>query len=470
MNVFPEKMPESAAELKDLLVSLTAEYQARIQEQERELKEKTLVINEQNNQIILLTEQLKIFRQRLFGRSSEKLSAWEQLQGRLFDEAEATAAALEQEQKDESIIVSGHRRKKGGRKPLPESIIRIDKVHDISEEEKLCPCGNHRVVIGEETSEELEFIPAQLRVLHHRRLKYACPDCEGSEAEGEPAVLIAPPPVKLIKRSISTPSLLAAVMTGKFCDHLPFARQEKQFARIGVEISRQDMSNWTLAVGRSCEPLVKLLNEELLLGETAGADETRVQVHREDGKKNTAESTMWVFHGGPPGKKAVLYHYGRTGEAKVALLILKGFTGYLQTDGSDKYTEIEKEPGVIHVGCMAHARRRFMDAKKIATGKSSADDALDLIKDIYRIERDLRSENLSPDAFLTERRRQVQPVLDKFFFWLEKKRDEVPPKTLIGIAVSYTFSQWPKLIRYLDHGDLTPDNNLTERIVRPFVW
>ena len=383
MTAVGERLPESAEELRELLLR----SHARIEEQDQQLKDREEIIGDQKRQILYLDEQVRLFKLRFFGRSSEKLTPEEVLQGRLFDEAEATVAAEPDPQQDEeSVIVAEHRRSKRGRKPIPDSVPRVEVLHDIDEADKHCPCGAERVVIGEEISEELEFIPAQVRALHHRRLKYACPACDGESAEGERAVIIAAPPEKLIPRSISTPSLLSWIMTAKFCDHLPFARQEKQFARIGVEISRQDMSNWALSIGRAVEPLVLLLHRELLAGETAGADETPWQVHGEIGRENTAKSTLWVFCGGPPGDPLVLYHYSRTGKASVALLMLKGFKGYLQTDGSDKYAEIECEPGVIHVGCFAHARRKFMEAKKITTGESAADVALAKIKLIYKIE------------------------------------------------------------------------------------
>ena len=184
---------------------------------------------------------------------------------------------------------------------------RIETIHDISEEEKHCACGQQVTRIGEETCEKLEVIPARIRVRRHVRPKYACHACEGSGDESRAAVRIAPPPVQLLPRSIASPALVAYIIVGKFCDSLPFYRQEKQFARIGVEISRQDMANWSVAVFEKLRPLQHLMRHQIRQGPVVQIDETTVQVMGEPGRPNTTKSFMWVFLGGSPGQPVVDY-------------------------------------------------------------------------------------------------------------------------------------------------------------------
>ena len=357
---------------------------------------------------------------------------------------------------------------------MPENLPREDRIHDIPEEEKTCGCGAALSRIGEEVSEELEVIPARIKVIRHIRPKYACSCCEGAEAEaGAAAVKIAAVPLKLIPRSIASASLLAFIAVGKFSDGLPFARQEKQFLRIGVEISRADMSNWMIGSGRAVAPLIELMQQDLCAGPAVGADETPVQVHNEAGRENTSESRMWVFSGGPPGVVIILYQYHRTRSGKVPLQYLSGYQGYLQTDDYSGYDALAALPGITHVGCWAHARRKFSNAKK-GTGKpGSADVAIGYIARLYAAERELREklekETLSLEEFSRARRRAVVPALRELRDWYRGRMAQVPPQSLLGKAFFYLHHEWAKLIRYLCSPYLTPDNNAVERAIRPFV-
>jgi transposase len=216
----------------------------------------------------LLREQIKQLIHQIYGRKSEKSSflledGFEQPLLLFEDEDKAIESQEENlsesenknsESEDEEIIIPEHIRKKPGRKSLPEDLERIEIVHDISEEEKQCGCGCKMSRIGEETSEQLEMIPAQFYVVRHIRPKYACLNCEGLEsAEGEGAVKIAPVAVQLIPKSIATPSLLSHIFVSKYCDSLPFYRQEKQFDRLGVPLSRGTMCVWAMKVSEKCK-------------------------------------------------------------------------------------------------------------------------------------------------------------------------------------------------------------------------
>jgi transposase len=199
-------------------------------------------------------------------------------------------------------------------------------------------------------------------------------------------------------------------------------------------------------------------------------DETTLQVMDEPGRANTTKSYMWVFVGGPPGQRVILYQYHPTRAGSVARDFLNGYRGFIQTDGYEGYASLGEQEGVFHAGCWAHVRRKFFEAKSISKKAGSADEALSRIGALYRVEKTLRSDlKLSPEEFAAERRRQVIPILDSFREWLDERVSQVPPSMLLGKAISYAIGQWPKLVRYLYSHELTPDNNICENAIRPFV-
>jgi transposase len=206
-----------------------------------------------------LTEELRLALLRKFGRSSEKIDP---SQKELFEET----APAEVEQEAQERTIPAHTRKKTGRKPLDPNLPREVIVHDISEEEKICGCGHHLVKIDEVVSERLQVIPEQLYVERHIRPKYACRHCEGSGDEDKPVFRIAPAPPSILPGSILTTGLLAFILMNKFCDHLPFYRQEKRFERLGIRISRQDMSNWMNKVYQTLQFLEDLFKKKIKEG------------------------------------------------------------------------------------------------------------------------------------------------------------------------------------------------------------
>ena len=450
---------ESVEELRELIRQLTASL-------EKERAEKI----EYQHEALKHFEEIQLLRRRIFGRRAEKLSDEDRPQLLLFNEAEEILLAASSQVPDaQTVEVRAHSRRKSGRKALPPEIPRVETVHDISEEEKNCACGQQMSRIGEEICEKLEVIPARIRVRRHVRPKYACHACEGSGDESRAAVRIAAPPVQLLPKSIASPALVAYIMVGKFCDSLPFYRQEKQFARIGIELSRQDMANWSVAVFKRLRPLRELMRGEIKQGPLVAIDETTVQVLGEPGRPNTSKSYMWVFLGGSPGQPVVDFQYHPTREGKIPSDALREYKGFIQTDGYDGYAELGNQPGIVHVGCWAHARRKFFEAKEVAKSKGSADVALASIDALFKIERTLRGQDLTPKQFTQYRREQAEPVLERLHRWLEEREGQVPPSTTLGKAIGYCIGQWPKLIRYLDSPLLSPDNNACERAIRPFV-
>ena len=413
-----------------------------------------------------LKERYDLLLYKRFARSAEQLQADKQ-QPLFAEEPEPTSPEEEETEKQE---IKSYTRKKPGRKPIDLSIPRVEEIIDIPEAEKTCACGAQMVKIGEETSEKLEIIPQSLFVKKTIRPKYACRCCEGTSDEDKPAVKIAPVPPAIIPRSIASASLLSYIMIQKYQDHLPYFRQELQFKRIGIELSRQDMSNWQQQAYEKLLPLFSLMKAEIKNGPVIQMDETTVQVMGEEDRKDTQRSYMWLARGGPPGKPVVLYEYRETRAAFHAKELLSGYTGYLQTDGYEGYDAAVRElPGIIHVGCFAHARRKFYEASKSTNKPQSAEEGIKHIRKLYELEEKLRKETLGEPAFLAERRKQAEPILAGFREWLEKRANEVLPSGLLGKAVAYTLKQWEKLIAYLESPYLTPDNNACENAIRPFV-
>ena len=444
-------------------MQLTAEVRERLDE------DVLAYINTLESRNEQLLEELRIALYRKFGRSSEI----DRGEPQLFDESETESADTKESgesDSDETVEVAAHTKKKPGRRPIDDALPRVEIRHDIDEADKHCGCGSEMVCIGEETSERLQVIPEQVWVERHVRPKYACHACEGSGDEEKPAVRIAPAAPSLMPGSIATAGLLAFIITNKFCDHMPFYRQEKRFERIGVHISRQVMAGWMMAVANRISPLIELIAKRIREGPRIHMDETRMQVLGEPGKDNTSQSYMWLALGGGPGAPLCLYHYSPTRGAEYPRVFLAEYKGALQTDAYGVYARIAAEyPNIVPVGCWAHARRKFHEAAKAGKKTSAAREALGRISKLYRIEGELRADELSGEEFVSKRRERVEPELAKFRQWLENKREQVVPSTLLGKALAYTLEQWDALTRYLDYAELTPDNNFAEQQIRPFV-
>jgi len=433
-----------------------------------ELKE---IIFSKDEHITILEEQIRVLKKAIFGSKSEKRPVDEEVsrQLHLFNEAETL---VEQEQK--KLVIPEHTRQKPKRKPLPPDLPRIEVIEDIDESEKVCACGAELVRIGEETCEKLDIIPAKIQVIRTIRPKYACKSCEGVESDG-PTVKIAPPPPEIIPKGMATPGLVAHIAVSKYADGLPLYRQEKIFSRYGIELSRQTMAGWMVKAAECCNPLMDLLYKELHSGPLVNVDETPLQVLNEPGRENTTKSYMWVFRGGPPDKHVILFKYSETRSGEVPRGVLAGYSGYCQTDGFSGYDALEtSNPGIRMVGCFFHARRNFVkiiDArgKSVKNKPGSAEVALDYIGQLYKIEKIARQKELSPDEIVCLRQEKAVPVLEEFKAWMDKRLGQTPPKGLLGQALNYALARWDKLIRYIENGHITPDNNRVENDIRPFA-
>ncbi|MEW5980623.1 MAG: IS66 family transposase, partial [Acidobacteriota bacterium] len=446
---------------------------ALLREENAGLREK-LVASE--NQIEFLEEQIKLLRAILYGKSSEK-------KGRAdgpspeqpllpFNEAEETAPMAPLAEK-EKTPVAAHTRNKPGRRPLPAHLPRVDEEIDLSDAEKVAECGCQLKCIGEEISEKLEIVPAKIFVRRIIRKKYGvsclCPT--GVNAPGE--VKTAPMPPQLIPQGNVTAGLVAHVVVAKYVDAIPLYRQEQQLMRLGLDIGRGTLASWVLLAAAACRRLLELMIEMVYSGPVMNMDETRVQVMREPGRSNTSESYMWVMHGGPVDRPIIIFRYDPSRAGRVPKELLRDYRGYLQTDGYIGYEAIGDREGIRHLGCWAHARRKFVEVVKgtpKGSGKAGvAQEILDEIEKLYSVEKDAKARDLSPDEIVACRAEESKPVLDGIKEILDKRSRTTPPRSLLGRAISYALNQWPRLIVYLENGDLRPDNNVAENAIRPFA-
>ena len=335
--------------------------------------------------------------------------------------------------------------------------------HDLADADKICRCGCEMRVIGEKISEQLDVIPAQVYVIEHRRPTYSCAKCDES-------IKTTPLPPQPIPKSLASPGLLAHVAVAKYADGLPLYRQSKQFERLGIDLPRNTLACHMVKVGELVEPLTEQLKRHVLSDEIIGMDETPIQVLKEPGRPAQSTSYMWVMKGGPPQQPALLYHYAPTRAQSVPEYLLAEYTGYLQTDGYAGYNAVLGKDSIEGLGCWAHVRRKFMDAKKALPKAQQAkgnkvQQALAFVAQLYQLERAIAS----LDANQKQQRRHADavPILERFKSWLDKQ--SVPPKTLLGKAIGYTLSQWPRLVVYPRDGRLSIDNNAVENAIRPFA-
>ena len=376
------------------------------------------------------------------------------------------------------IKVREYIRRKCGRKAIDDSTPTKQIYHDIPEEEKVCACGCRLKKVGENSTKRLRIIPAKMYAIEDIYPKYACPNCEGSGDEDNPVFRQAPAAKYFIPKSIATNELLAYVMTNKFCEHMPFYRQEKAFERRCITVTRADMSNWQEQIYERLKPLDSLIMEHIKTGTTMNMDETTVRVLKYKNRtenENRKKSYVWLGTGGPKNKKAVIYRYYESRNAKFIKPFINGFKGWLQTDEYPGYETALKEHNllypddkIIHAACLAHVRRKFFDAS--LNGKSpGAGKAVKYIQLIYKKEEELIEMNLSPEELVSKRKELIKPVFDEFHEWLLEMEPKVPPTLKFGRAINYALSSWQHLLNYLDCPDLFVDNSIAERSIKPFV-
>ncbi len=344
-----------------------------------------------------------------------------------------------------------------GRRPLPASLERRRVVYDLGEDERHCPeCGDPLHHIGEETSERLEYVPACFQVIEESCQKYACrKGC---------TVVTADKPRAPIDKGRPGPGLLAQVAVSKYADHLPLYRQEGIYRRQGVELSRQTLCGWMRQCAELVDPLYERMKREVLSSKVVGTDDTPVNV-LDRSRSRTRVGRIWTYVGDDRHPYTV-YDYTPNRSRAGPQAFLDDFTGYLQADAYAGYDQLYQDPRrpVVEVACWAHARRKFFEAQSSDVMRSTV--LLAYIRLLYDVEREARKARLTAKQRDRLRRRRSGPILDDIHAYLEKEREQVLPKSPIGVAIGYALSNWRALVRYLEDGDLEIDNNPAERSLR----
>jgi transposase len=444
---------------------MTAVSSLTIEQLQQENARLLALVTQHESVIETLKHQLQLFRHARFGRKSEKYVAPEQLCLQ-FDEAIVTPDLPESQEepwdtKTETITYT--RNKKGtGRKALPKSLPYVEQIHDLKEDEKQCACGCQLIQIGEEVTEQLDVVPQMTFRVVHIRKKYACKTCEET-------IRLANLPKQPIDKSIAAPGLLAAVIDSKFNRHMPLYRQEAMFDEAGLSLTRGTLGNWLVKSANLLEPLVKLMTADIQDYDIAFADETPLQVLKEKDRLPTQKSTMWLFGGGPPEKRAFVYQYHTSRSQQVAMDFFADFKGWLHADCYKAYVTIGALPHIQHVACWAHARRYFTDVIKSVKKEGLAHKVLGLIGKLYTLERTLKDNQATPVQVFMQRAQSARPILMQLFQLLADAQTKIPPKSPLAKAVFYTLGHWDSLNNYLCDGRLEIDNNRSERAIKPFV-
>lgn len=416
------------------------------------------------NKIDWMMEQIKLSQHKHFGTSSEK-SEYDQLG--FFNETEKEADNNVAEPELEEIKYK--RKKRAGKKQEMLSDLPVETIeYYLSDEEQSCPkCGDSLHIMGRDIRRELKVIPAQVKVVEHIRHIYSCRECE-KHSNSTPIVKasVAEP---VIKGSIASPSSVAYIMSQKYVNAMPLYRQEQEFVRLGIDISRQTTANWVIRCSTDwLEPFYNAMKELLINCEVLHADESVLQVLKEPGKSAQSNSYMWLYRtSGDTEHPIVLYEYQPDRKAKRPKEFLEGFKGYMHTDGYEGYHNL---PAAITIcGCFAHARRKFDEVlKTVKPSEQTGSKALEgknYCDQLFSIERKLVE--CIPEKRYEKRLELAKPVLDEFYSWL--KLVNALPKTALGKAISYTLGQWKYLANYLLDGRCELSNNRAERSIKPFV-
>ena len=416
-------------------------------------------------------EQFKLMKKKQFGTSSEQ-AQYNGIEEQycLFNDVEAEYKPFQTEPTEETVIPE-HKRKKGKRGESFEDLPVVQIEYTLPKEDQLCPqCGEHLHVMKKEIRKEIHVIPARLEIVEHVTNFYTCRNCEKT---GIPTpVIAAPSPRALIPRSMVSPSMMAHLMNQKYSCGLPLYRMEQDFLRMGLNLSRQNLSNWIIAGAGLLGALGKKLKEELLENEVLMADETPIQVLHEPGKTPQSKSYMWVYRTGAYTKHPVIqfdYRVGRSGE--FAKDYLKGFNGKLTVDG---YSGYEKLESVTLCGCWAHCKRYFDDALVPIPAKNRTPElpeakGLAYCEKLFAIEKAATKEKLSAEARLELRIKESKPVIEEFYQWVDIQENKTLPQSLLGKSLTYAQNQKTKLLGFLNDGRVELSNNASERSVKSFV-
>jgi len=436
----------------------------QLEEHKTLVEKKSEVILNQQARIAILEERLRLKTIEHFAASSES----NPLQDRLFNDPEQISDEDEAAQ-DEDVVAGKDKPKKPRpkRKGLNPDIPRVQQHHRLTDEQREGAIDTFFVSV----KEELDITPAKVQVIEHLQEKAVYLD-----EHNEKKLRVAERPAHPLGKSIASVSLLAYLIIAKYCDGLPLYRLEGILKRYGGSINRSTMATWLIRLSQQMQCVVNLLQEEQLSADYLQGDETRQQVLKEPGTDPTGDKWIWVIRGGPPGKPVVFFHYNKSRGGSVAQELLAGFSGrYYQCDGYAGQKMAVDKHTVSVIGCMDHARRKFVEAEKALPKKkknttiAKCTVARSKIDALYTIERKMKELKLNEDERYDYRRKHAIPKLEKLNVWLIQNEAKVAKDTLTHKAINYALKQWENLIGYCQHGQLDISNIKCENAIRPFA-
>ena len=443
---------------------ITREEYERLSEELTSLKRQTQTLTKEkedlSDKVHILSEQVFWLKKELFASRSERHPIKEKNAEELdlFEGAEETP----EKSTDPSTESITYTRKKRGseenRQKLPEHLKRVVEVVELPESERTCDeCGSELVEIGEDVSEELEFVPATFYVRQIRRKKYAC------KKDSLHGVFRARMPKRLIPKGIAGPTLLSHILISKYVDHLPLERQEQIFKRLGMNIAKSTMSDWLKTVRQKLDPLLQCLKNKMLDSRILNCDETTYEVQQNAKREPVIHGYLWSYIG---DRKWVWFDW-QPGRARSGPMeVLQGFTGdYLQSDGYEAYDYVVSKLHIGHPACWAHARRKFVEAYE--SGSKQAEPVIKWIAELYRIEAKAKEKGLGFAQIKALRQSDSLSILSQIKTAIEEISKTALPKAKLGNACSYTLKRWDEFCLYCNDGELQIDNNIVERSIRP---
>lgn len=451
MSEAPEDLPDNVAELQAIIALRDAEI--KLSKQKLSIFENE--IKARDFQIEKLKHQLAGMRRHRFGSRSESLDQLElTLEELEIAQAAETPAA---EGDDDETAATDKPKRKPRRKPLPEHLDRNEQV--LSPGEECGSCGGSLKTLGEDVTEELEYVPGRFVVNKIIRPRMACTCCD--------AICQAPLPSRPIEKGIAGPGLLAHVLVNKYADHSPLYRQSQIFAREGVYLDRSTLAGWVGKSAALLEPLADAIQRHVLKAQAIFADDTPVKM-LSPGAKKTKKAQFWAYvrderpwkSEAPP---AAFYRFSRDRQGEHPSEHLKAYKGWMHADGFTGFNKLFETGRVHEVACMAHVRRKFVDVFK-SQGLSIAEEAIKRIAALYGVEKEARGK--SPEDRATIRQEKAKPLFDELEIWLGLQLTKISGKSELAVAIRYAITRMKKLRPYLDHGFLEIDNNSAERSVR----
>ena len=432
------------------------------------IQEQKIASLEKQNQWYI--EQFKLRQHQKFGTSSERADK-DQISiadvfSDVFNEAEVLKEPITVEPNAE-VVIPTHKRKKAKRGSKFENLPVETITYELSEDEKVCEtCGEPLTEMKKEVRKELVIIPAQVKVIEHVTYVYSCRNCDKNGIGG--FIKQAESPKALIPKSVVSPSVMAYIFNQKYTNAMPLYRQEQEFKRYGVRLTRQNLSDWILKGAKLLEPLHKALKEELFTNNLLHADETTVEVLKEPGRESTAKSYIWLYRTSKVNNHSVImydYQVGRSGEYVKSFL--KDWKGaYLHCDGYSGYKKLE---GITLCGCLVHAKRKFHEAWLTNKSNEDAEQGEAYIQKLFAIERKADELGYTDEERLQLRQTESKKVLDEFYTWLESIQSKTLPQSLLGKAITYAQNQKEYLSSFLKDGNIQLSNNLAEQAIKMFV-